>query len=167
MRLLAQSRSLFSIGGLRKADRPRRAAPATTYIVCTNPRSGSWLLSDGLTSTSVAGHPREWFNPLVEQKRRALWLITHPADLTSAQYLNQVRALGVTANGVCGIKLHYYQLSELLKKLTTDSACDNRQAAKLIARAFPNVKYVWLIRHDKERQAISYQLACSTGIGGS
>jgi trehalose 2-sulfotransferase len=163
MRLLAHSRSLFGIGGVRRAARPSRSAPPPTYIICTNPRSGSWLLSDGLASTSVAGNPREWFNPLVEQKRRAHWRMTNSTDLTNSQYLNQVRASGATSNGICGVKLHYYQLNELLKKLTTNDVPTNRQAAKLIAKAFRNVKYVWLTRHDKERQAISYQLACSTG----
>jgi trehalose 2-sulfotransferase len=163
MHLLVRSRSLFGIGSFRRAGRPHRPAPTTTYIICTNPRSGSWLLSDGLESTSIAGHPREWFNPLVEQKRRALWRMTHSSDLTNAQYLDQVRALGATSNGIWGVKLHYYQFHELLKKLTTKGAPDNRQSAKMIAKAFPNVKYLWLKRHDKARQAISYQLACSTG----
>ena len=49
---------------------PRRTSPITTYIICTNPRSGSWLLSEGLASTSVAGNPREWFNTLQEQQYR-------------------------------------------------------------------------------------------------
>ncbi len=75
MHLLARSRSLsFRIGGrVRKVRRLSRTAPLMTFIICTNPRSGSWLLSDGLASSGLAGNPREWFNPIVEQKRRAEW----------------------------------------------------------------------------------------------
>jgi hypothetical protein len=50
---------------------PIARSPTATYIICTNPRSGSWLLSEGLASTSLAGNPREWFNTLEEQQHRA------------------------------------------------------------------------------------------------
>jgi len=140
-----------------------KISPTATYIICTNPRSGSWLLSDGLASTSLAGNPREWFNPLVEQKRRAQWRMTHSTDLTNAEYLNQVRALGTTSNGICGIKLHYYQFDELLTKLTAGKTLRGLPTVDLVTAAFPNIKYIWLTRHDKARQAISYQLACTTG----
>lgn len=31
------------------------------YLICTTPRSGSWLLSEGLASTSLAGNRRLWY----------------------------------------------------------------------------------------------------------
>ena len=110
----------------QRAVRPssvRRRVPAApvvprlTYVVCTTPRSGSWLLSEGLASTSVAGNPREWFNHLEEQEERARWRMTHGSDLTFAKYLEQVQARSTTRNGVSGIKLHYYQFLELPSKL--------------------------------------------------
>lgn len=61
---------------------PRWTSPTATYIICTNPRSGSWLLSDGLSSTSVAGNPREWFNSGEEQQHRARWRMEHSTDLS-------------------------------------------------------------------------------------
>jgi len=164
MHLLTRSRSLVlrAGGGATKGRQARHVAPIA-YIICTNPRSGSWLLSDGLTATGLAGRPREWFNPLVEQKSRALWRMTHSTDLSDAGYLKQVRALARSPNGACGIKLHYYQLERLLEKLTDNGASAKRPASALIASAFPHVKYIWLSRRDKARQAISYQLACATG----
>jgi hypothetical protein len=36
----------------------RQTTHAATYIICTNPRSGSWLLSEGLAATALAGNPR-------------------------------------------------------------------------------------------------------------
>ncbi len=164
MHLLARSRSLsFRIGGrVRKVRRLSRTAPLMTFIICTNPRSGSWLLSDGLASSGLAGNPREWFNPIVEQKRRAEWRAAHSKDLTDAEYLEQVLTLGATPNGVCGVKLHYYQFDELIKKMMAGVERGKRPA-DLIAAALPRVKYIWLTRRDKARQAISYQLACVTG----
>jgi LPS sulfotransferase NodH len=89
--------------------------------------------------------------------------MTHATDLTDVEYLNQVRALGTTPNGICGIKLHYYQFNELAKKLIAIETIGGRSTAQLMAAAFPNIKYIWLARRDKARQAISYQLACTTG----
>ena len=39
------------------AGQPGRTFPNFTYIICTTPRSGSWLLSEGLASTSRAAIP--------------------------------------------------------------------------------------------------------------
>src|SRR5271156_5534546 len=80
-----------------------------TYIICTSPRSGSWLLSEGLASTSLAGNPREWFHGAQEQEERARWRLAHSTDLTFARYLEHVRSRATSPNGICGVKLHYYQ----------------------------------------------------------
>ena len=89
--------------------------------------------------------------------------MTHSTELTDAEYLNQVLAFGTTSNGICGIKLHYYQFDALLETLTTGRHLAELSTAELIAAAFPNVKYIWLTRRDKARQAISYQLASTMG----
>jgi LPS sulfotransferase NodH len=137
-------------------------SPIFTYAICTNPRSGSWLLSEGLASTSLAGNPREWFNSLEEQQQRAQWRIDNCTDATYATYLDHIRAESTTSNGISGIKLHYYQFGELPNKLTAVENLRGLTTADLMSTAFPNIKYLWLIRRDKARQAISYQLACNT-----
>jgi LPS sulfotransferase NodH len=126
---------------------PRRVLPDFTYVICTNPRSGSWLLSEGLASTSVAGNPREWFNVLEERNARAQWRMEHSADLSHGDYLRLVAGKSTTGNGISGLKLHYYQFEQLSQPLTA---------------AFPNARYIWLTRRDKARQAISFFLASRT-----
>jgi len=101
----------------------RATVPARTYIICTTPRSGSWLLSDGLASTGVAGRPREWFNPLQEQQICARWRMSHDSDLGLLRYLAVVRAQSTTPNGVSGIKLHYYQFAGLADKFAVFPGC--------------------------------------------
>src|ERR1700722_14839480 len=91
-------------------------APALTYLICTNPRSGSWLLSEGLAATSLAGNPREWFNVLEEQQHRAQWRMDSSTDLSYPAYLKLARAQSTASNGISGIKLHQYQLAELAKR---------------------------------------------------
>jgi LPS sulfotransferase NodH len=132
------------------------------YIICTTPRSGSWLLSESLASTSVAGNPREWFNAIEEQQHRALWRARHSTNLTFAQYLELARAESTTSNGVSGVKLHYYQFLQLPKKMAALQGYEDLTPAQLIRKTYPNAQYIWLTRLDKIRQAISFLLAFDT-----
>jgi trehalose 2-sulfotransferase len=107
--------------------------PTTSYIICTNPRSGSWPLSEGLAATLLAGNPREWLNVQQEQRHRAEWRMEHSTDLTYA-----AERMEAIAN---------------FRGLTS---------ARLISTLFPEAKYLWLKRRDKARQAISLYIASST-----
>jgi LPS sulfotransferase NodH len=138
------------------------SASILSYIICTNPRSGSWLLSEGLGATRVAGRPREWFNTAEEQAHRAQWRLDHPFDLDFPTYLCQVRKLATTDNGICGIKLHYYQFADLPLTFAQIPAFRKMSSAQILANAFPGSKYLWLTRRDKVGQAISLQLASET-----
>jgi len=159
------------LGGALASDRGNHAvarargatSPIVTYVICTNPRSGSYLLCDGLASTSLAGRPREWFNPLGEEGRRSRWGLDKSTDATYATYLAQVLTRSTTRNGISGIKLHFYQFVELEKKLGDVEGFEDLTRAELMTKAFPNLKYLWLTRRDKARQAISYLLASKTG----
>jgi LPS sulfotransferase NodH len=136
--------------------------PTSTYIICTNPRSGSWLLSEGLASTSLAGNPREWFNVQQEQQSRAQWRIDNQTDLTFAGYLGVARRESMTANGISGVKLHYYQFADLPQRMQALPGSRGMSAAELMTAMFPGAKYIWLTRRDKVRQAISLYLASHT-----
>jgi LPS sulfotransferase NodH len=137
-------------------------SPAVTYVICTNPRSGSWLLSEGLASTGLAGNPREWLNVLEEQRHRARWRMDHETDLSFAAFFGLARTESATTNGVSGIKLHYYQLAELSKKIAAIEGLPDLTDAQLMAKTFPNARHLWLTRRDKARQAISLHIASST-----
>jgi LPS sulfotransferase NodH len=143
--------------------RARQRAPTITYVICTNPRSGSYLLSDGLASTRLAGRPLEWFSPHAEESRRARWGLDKSPDATYASYLDQVRVRSTTRNGISGTKLHFYQFTELVKKLTDVEGFEGMTTAEMMMKVFPNLRYLWLTRRDKARQAISYLLATKTG----
>jgi LPS sulfotransferase NodH len=132
-----------------------------TYLICTTPRSGSWLLSESLASTSVAGNPREWFHAAQEQDHRARWRMTHASDLAYVDYLRHIRSRATTRNGICGIKVHYYQFAELREKLAHTPAAHRSRGVEL-SDFLPNIRYLWLTRRDKARQAISYYRAVQT-----
>jgi LPS sulfotransferase NodH len=43
--------------------------PRISYFVCTSPRTGSWLLTDMLCQTGIAGRPAKRFDPNPEHER--------------------------------------------------------------------------------------------------
>jgi len=153
-----------------EADAPAAAptAPHTfalhatcAYAICTNPRSGSWLLSEGLDFTGLAGHPREWFLPFEEQQQRARWG-RDCLDSSPRSYLSHIVSEGSTSNGVFGLKLHHYQLANLAATLRRVEEYRGMKVQEALAAAFPSLRYIWLTRKDKARQAISYQRAVQT-----
>jgi LPS sulfotransferase NodH len=138
------------------------ARPAISYLVCTTPRSGSNLLCEGLASTSMAGNPKEWFNVLEEQRERARWRLKGPMAFSYAAYLEHVLRNATTRNGICGVKLHYYQLTNFAENMGSIEMYQGLPLDELFAAAFPAVRYIWLTRRDKARQAISYHRARQT-----
>jgi trehalose 2-sulfotransferase len=141
---------------------PAWTSPGGVYIVCTNPRSGSWLLSDGLARTGVAGNPREWFNFMEEQQHRARFRKDYARDLSFPTYLRIARARSTTPNGVSGVKLHTYQLTELRRRVAALARIEGLTDVRLMARFFPGARLLWLRRRDKAQQAISLSIATQT-----
>lgn len=153
----------------RRASVPRRRALVgalpkrnVTYVICTNPRSGSWLLSDGLTATGIAGTPREWFNPSEVRRQKALWRLKYDTDLTDADYLRLATRLSTTSNGVSGVKVHGWQVLELPRLLGMPEEIGEEEGA-VFSRLFPDAHFIWLRRRDRVRQAISLWRALATG----
>jgi LPS sulfotransferase NodH len=150
-----------------KIQSPRWTSALATYVICTNPRSGSWLLGKGLAATGLAGDPREWFNPWEEQRHRARWRMDHATDLSFRAYIGIANAESTTPNGVSGIKLHYYQLAALSNKIAeiegvSDEGLSGLTDARLMSELFPSAHYLWLTRRDRARQAISLHIALAT-----
>lgn len=164
--------------------------PATrSYLVCATPRSGSTLLCHALDQTGVAGHPEEYFEALrhsgvprrpheyFDRARHAniierlafrempdraptpnpLW---HPA--TYDRYLAWALEQGTTANGVFGAKLMWGYLGDFAQLLRGIDGLAGLAIPDLLARVFPDLRYVRITRDDKVRQAVSLWKAVQT-----
>ena len=129
------------------------------YIICTMPRSGSWLLSEALEKTRIAGSPREYFNELQEATWFEKWDVWSYAD-----YLKRVLARGTTPNGVFGVKLHWYQFDGLPAKLSQIPGMEGLARYEMMRRAFGDPRYILLTRRDKVRQAVSFFRASRTCV---
>jgi LPS sulfotransferase NodH len=114
------------------------------YAICTQPRSGSNLLCQVLSSTDQLGYPLEYFNG---PGRRALGLPDFP-DAPELQ-IEAVLRLGATPNGVYALKLFASQFAMFSRRLRwTD--------------LLPNLHFVYLTRDDLLAQAISWARALRT-----
>jgi trehalose 2-sulfotransferase len=129
-----------------------------SYLLCTVPRSGSWLLADLLEQSDVAGRPEEYFRPDHRVQWSAEWGI--PVKGPYGRYVGAALANTTTSNGVFGVKTHWYQLEWFTGELRALPGADPGATEKaLIERWLPHPHYVHLHRDDTVRQAISYYRA--------
>ena len=165
-------------------------APLHSYLVCATPRSGSTLLCHLLDQTGIAGHPEEYFEALrhsgaprrpheyFDPERHANIIERlafrelpdgtdhQPSDLWRPEsydrYLASVLEQGTTPNGVFGAKLMWGYLGDFADLLRGIEGNAGRAVPDLLARAFPDLRYVQITRHDKVRQAVSLWKAVQT-----
>jgi LPS sulfotransferase NodH len=129
-------------------DQPPLAAGRArrSYVICTTPRSGSWMLCRQLHAAGL-GVPSEYFNErhLVPLCQR--WGVD-PRDTRA--YLQALRAHRTTPNGAWGTKLMWTQFA-------------GRRSALKVA-LFDGALPILLVRDDRVAQAISMLTAWITGV---
>jgi LPS sulfotransferase NodH len=148
------------MGGLfHKLRHPRRC-----YVVCTIPRSGSNLLTDGLRDTRRAGMPKQFFLPKAESGYAAELGIDPVADY--AAYVRAVVNTKTTRNEVFGFKLMSWYLDNFLTRLRQAHGFGNCGTSdlELLQNVFPRLKFVRIVRRHKLRQALSTARALQTGL---
>jgi trehalose 2-sulfotransferase len=153
-----ENRILFHKAGCRKRGMTVRMPINLSYFISSTPRSGSSLLAEALESTRIAGNPKEYFDPNFED----YWL-DHLAISSDAEYFAKILPAGTTPNGVFSAKVHWHQFLHLTKKLRL-VLDDGMSDIELLQRMFPDLRYVYVTRRDKVRQAVSYHKAIQTGI---
>jgi LPS sulfotransferase NodH len=148
------------MGGLfHKLRHPRRC-----YVVCTIPRSGSNLLTDGLRDTRRAGMPKQFFLPKAESRYAAELGIDPVADY--AAYARAIVNTKTTRNEVFGFKLMSWYLEDFLGRLREAHVFGNSKTSdlELLCSAFPRLRFVRIVRRHKLRQALSTARALQTGL---
>ncbi|MFL6125420.1 Stf0 family sulfotransferase [Actinophytocola sp.] len=150
--------------------------PTRSYLICTTPRSGSWLLADGLRRTGVAGRPEEYLRTdwllryqnvgTLRYEHRLLGLGPIPPTPGIADFLSAVLEIGTTVNGVFGAKVHQDQFAATVA--AANSSVDGVPAGagtdvEFIRAWLPRPRFVHLARRDRVRQALSHYRARRTG----
>jgi LPS sulfotransferase NodH len=126
------------------------------YIVAATPRTGSYLLCEGLESTGIAGRPTEVFCPKFQGIWRRRWSLDD-SESSFAEYLQSALNHGTTLNGVYGLKIHWMHVQALARQANFIGRFDN-----ILEYLFPGAKYVHIVRRDIRAQAISYYRALAT-----
>ena len=148
------------MGGLfHKLRYPRRC-----YVVCTIPRSGSNLLTDGLRDTSRAGMPKQFFLPKPKSRYGEELGIDPAVDY--AAYVRAIVNTKVTRNEVFGFKLMSWYLEDFLARLREAHGFGDSTTSdlELLRSAFPHLRFVRIVRRHKLRQALSQARALQTGL---
>jgi LPS sulfotransferase NodH len=131
------------------------------YLICSVQRAGSWLLCHALEDTSMLGVPAEYFHRGDEPFWRGRW-----GASTEEEFLCALRERPVTANGVWGSKMMWNYFADSVARLRAWPPLGQLPGTTdpdVLAAAFPGLRYVWLRRDDKLRQAISLWRAAATG----
>jgi trehalose 2-sulfotransferase len=138
--------------------------PQRCYVVCTIPRSGSNLLTDGLRATRQAGVPKQFFLPKFEARYGAALGLDPIADYPG--YVRGIVNTKTSQNEVFGFKLMSWYLDNFLARLRDTCAFGNATTddLSLLRNAFPRLRFVYILRHHKLRQALSTARALQTGL---
>lgn len=132
-----------------------------SYVICSTPRTGSTLLCDMLEGTQLAGAPNEYFTPSEEPRFCEQWGVSGFKD-----YFDRVIAETTSPNGVFGFKIMMGNFHEFIEKLRGIVATEYQtlQDSELLRHFFPDLRYIWMTRHNKVRQAVSFSRAIQTEV---
>jgi LPS sulfotransferase NodH len=129
-----------------------------SYLIATTPRTGSFLLCEGLAATGLAGVPQEYAAP----EDVASWRDFHGCT-THAEYFFRFPDLCRTPNGVFGAKLMWPQYVAWGRD-ARHYLRSNMSTPDIIRTLTGPPHVVRLVRRDVLRQAISWVRAQATGV---
>jgi len=121
------------------------------YMICATPRSGSTLLCEALRHTGFAGNPDEYFGPMHVARWQEKWQ-AH----SEREYLEKVMQEGLGNNGVWGVKVMRLYWRNLIAQLQSVNGGLHKSEIELLNMRFPGLRFIWITRRNKVRQAISW-----------
>ncbi len=133
--------------------------PRLSYLICASPRTGSYLLCEGLKETGVAGNPTEYFSDGYQAYWTRRW-----KTVGYEAYLRRACEVGTSRNGVFAVKTHGRQLSYFLRQTDLRARVPLGEQPGVVERYFPGARYVWLRRADKRKQGLSYAKSLQTKV---
>jgi LPS sulfotransferase NodH len=133
--------------------------PAISYVIASIQRSGTHLLCSILRSTGVAGSPAEFFLSRPGETWEERW-----GAPSRVAYVQHVLRQNTAVNGVFGTVVMWSYFERTLQMLQEIPVYKNLNGAQLLAAVFCRPKYIWMRRRNHVEQAVSWSMACQTGI---
>ena len=145
---------------MNKKINTEKLKPETSYTIWFSQRTGSTLLAQTLASTGVAGNPGEWLLETSGDREREG--VLNPED-----YRRMIWQKGSTPNGVCGVKLSFFEpfITETISIFSTLPEFRNKRASlgEIWDQVFPNCRHIFMTRRNKIRLAVSWWKAIQSG----
>jgi LPS sulfotransferase NodH len=132
---------------------------AISYVIASVQRSGTHLLCSILRSTGIAGSPEEYFLSKAGETWEKRW-----SAPSREAYVQHVLQQNTAANGVFGTVVMWSYFERMLQMLQEIPAYKNLNGAQLLSAVFNKPKYIWMRRRNHVEQAVSWAMACQTGI---
>jgi LPS sulfotransferase NodH len=133
--------------------------PDVSYVIASIQRSGTHLLCGILRGTGVAGSPGEHFLCKPGHTWEKRW-----GTPSRVAYVEQVLRQNTATDGVFGTVVMWSYFERMLHMLREISAYKNLNGAQLLAAVFNRPKYIWMRRRNHVEQAVSWAMACQTGV---
>jgi LPS sulfotransferase NodH len=133
--------------------------PAISYVIASVQRSGTHLLCSILRSTGIAGSPEEYFLSKPGETWEERW-----GTPSRIAYLQHVLSQKTAANGVFGTVVMWSYFERMLQLLQEIPEYKNLNGAQVLATVFNKPKYIWMRRRNHVEQAVSWGIACQTGV---
>lgn len=124
-------------------------------VLCATQRSGSTMICEDMRNTGILGLPEEYFIPWVNYKN----------ELNYNNQFNNIQKRFSTPNGVFAVKIMADQLASIENGLTQGNI--NTSQEKIFPNIYNKLKdalWVYIVREDIVRQAISQLIAKKTGV---
>jgi trehalose 2-sulfotransferase len=150
---------LFDRGDLTRSSFLEFLNPAISYIIASIQRSGTHLLCGILRSTGVAGSPEEHFLSKPGETWEKRW-----GTPSRVAYVQRVLRQNTGADGIFGIVVMWSYFERMLQMLQEIPEYKNLNGPQLLAAVFNKPKYIWMRRRNHVEQAVSWAMACQTGV---
>lgn len=141
--------------------------PPRSYILCTNPRSGSTLVCEMLTALGTAGAPDSFFMADPGADWAAAWGLPRPGTLApqaeARAHLDAALNAGRAGGAVFGLRLMHRDLARLMALIDLAHPGQPDDRARITV-AFGPTLFVHLTRADRLAQAVSWVKAQQTGL---
>lgn len=79
-------------------------------------------------------------------------------------YVRHILQQNTAGNGVFGTVIMWSYFERMLQMLQEIPTCKDLNGAPLLAKVFNKPKYIWMRRRNHVEQAVSWAIACQTGI---
>jgi trehalose 2-sulfotransferase len=134
------------------------------YLLVGNPRSGSSLLAEALTTTGVLGRPEEYFWREQEREWAARFGLPPPDQSNYHVYVQAALRYGTTPNGVFAAKVFWVHAADLIRRSGGFAALSGVPDHERFRRVFGGGLRAVLLTRNCLDAALSLWRAETTGV---